>query len=68
MGNAQMIEVLKVKLQETKQKMEKLEREIQTLTEQTTSFEEFDSEDYTKLRSFKEDETSKLYKEFFKQI
>jgi len=68
MGNVEMIGILKVKLQETKQKMEKLEREIQSLTQQTASFEEFDSEDYSKLRTQKEDEISKIYKEFFKKI
>ena len=65
MGNAQMIEVLKVKLQETKEKMERIEREIQALSIQMNSD---DFEDYSKLRNFKEDETSKMYKEFFKQI
>ena len=65
MGNAQMIEILKIKLQETKEKMERIEREIQALSIQMNS-DEF--EDYSKARNFKEDESSKMYKEFFKQI
>jgi hypothetical protein len=65
MGNAQMIEVLKVKLQETKEKMRSIEREIQALGIQMNPD---DFEDYSKAIVFKEDEVSKMYKEFFKQI
>ena len=65
MGNAQMIEVLKVKLQETKERMRSIEREIQALGIQMNPD---DFEDYSKARVFKEDEVSKMYKEFFKQI
>jgi hypothetical protein len=65
MGNAQMIEVLKVKLQETKERMRSIEREIQALGIQMNPD---DFEDYSKAIVFKEDEVSKMYKEFFKQI
>ena len=65
MGNAQMIEVLKVKLQETKERMERIEREIQALSIQMNPD---DFEDYSEAIVFKEDEVSKMYKEFFKQI
>ena len=60
-----MIEVLKVKLQETKERMRSIEREIQALGIQMNPD---DFEDYSKAIVFKEDEVSKMYKEFFKQI